>query len=110
MLLRLWAIWEPADHGRPSALHLEVERPYGRVPMAGESIDLPKTGFGLAQPVVESVNWDEEAPNLVLGGWKEVEGARRAELTEAGFHGIGERLANCRYCAMHGRARRLGGA
>lgn len=102
MRLRLWANWDPKDARRIFGFHLEVERPYARVPIAGESIDLAETRFGLAHPVVEHVTWDEEMPNLVLGTWEEAEGAQLEQLTEAGFHVTDARATGCSYCVAKG--------
>lgn len=70
MILRLWINWIPED-GRISGYHLEVDRPYGRVPTVGETIDLPTTRFGTSHLSIEGISWDEEMPNLRLGNWEE---------------------------------------
>jgi hypothetical protein len=99
MRLRLWANWEPATpNSRPYGYHSEVERPYDRVPIAGETLDLPVTRLGLAHAVIERVSWDEEMANLLLGSWDEAEGAQLTSLTEVGFHMTGAPHTSCRYC------------
>ncbi|MFN2465442.1 MAG: hypothetical protein ABR598_04160 [Candidatus Dormibacteria bacterium] len=99
MRLRLWAYWEPSAADEMNAgYHLEVERPYARVPVVGESVYLPATRFGQSHPEIARVQWGEgEVPDLILGTyWNESEGASLDELTEAGFHQRDG--SECRYC------------
>ena len=101
MKLRLWANWSPTAEERSYGLHLELERPYSRVPAIGESIALPRTAHGASRPIIENVYWDEALPNLILGAWEEIDGAERSELTEAGFHMTDASVPGCEYCRAH---------
>src|SRR5258708_32782929 len=99
MKMRLWANWEPAGPEAIQGYHLDVDRGYPRVPVAGESISLPPTKHGTASPTVEKVSWkDDDVPNLLLGLWEEAEGALLEELTDAGFHQSSGAVSGCGYC------------
>jgi hypothetical protein len=98
MMLRLWIEWDPVA-GDIFSYHLEVERPYARVPAVGETIDLPRTRFGLAHAEIEQINWDYELPNLILESWEEAEGAKYERLIETGFHLTTDSRPGCMRCA-----------
>lgn len=100
MMLRLWTYWQPKADPQtgPFGYHLEVVRAYDRVPIAGETIDLPTTRFGTAHAVIERVGWDHALPNLTIGDWMEADGAEVAWLTEAGFHQSADSRDGCLYC------------
>ncbi len=104
MILRLWINWIPAE-GQIWGYHLEVDRPYERVPAVGETIDLPTTQFGTSHPSIEGINWDEELPNLRLGEWEESEGDNLDKVKAAGFHLSDAQRPGCRQCARVARLR-----